>query len=338
MERPLIIAGAPGSPYTRKIIAAARYCRIPYRFISDLSVIATLPSPKVKLWPTCYFPNPDEFVPETDSTPLLRKLETFAPGRELTPPDPRIAFLDALIEDFADEWLVKAMFHYRWAFEADILKSSQVLPLWFETPLSDEALKAAGKAFAERQIGRRGLVGSNPTTAGTIEQSFIHVVNHMEKCLTDTPFLFGARPATADFGMYGQFSQLAIIDPTSREIIDKHAPRVFASTIAIEDLSGWERMDWTPFEELSGALHDLLCEIGQTYVKLLLANEQTISREQKNVETVIDGRPWKQPAFSYQQKCLIALRDRFAALNPGEQQSLADLLEKTGCMEILKAS
>ena len=335
MERPLIIVGAPGSPYTRKVIAAARYCRIPYQFISDLSVVSTLPSPKIKLLPTCYFPDPDQLVPETDSTPLLRKLESIAPGREFTPSDPRLAFLDALIEDFADEWLVKAMFHYRWVFEADILKASQYIPLWFETPLSDKALEAAGTAFAERQIGRLGLVGSSPTTAATIEQCFTRIAGLMEKCLTDTPFLFGDRPGTADFGMYGQFSQLAVIDPTPREVIDKQAPRVFASTIAIEDLSGWNRTGWTPFEELSDALYGLLCEIGQTYAKLLLANEQAMDRHEKTLETVIDGRPWKQPAFPYQKKCLMALRDRFAALNPREQQSLADFLHNTGCMEIL---
>ena len=36
------------------------------------------------------------------------------------------AFLASLIEDFADEWLTKAMFSYRWAYDADI----QYASLW----------------------------------------------------------------------------------------------------------------------------------------------------------------------------------------------------------------
>ena len=47
------------------------------------------------------------------------------------------AFLASLIEDFADEWLTKAMFHYRWAYDADI----QYASLWIamtSSPLKKE--------------------------------------------------------------------------------------------------------------------------------------------------------------------------------------------------------
>ena len=35
-------------------------------------------------------------------------------------------FLNALLEDYADEWHTKHMFHYRWWFDEDIKKASMV--------------------------------------------------------------------------------------------------------------------------------------------------------------------------------------------------------------------
>ncbi|HBP14871.1 MAG TPA: glutathione S-transferase, partial [Gammaproteobacteria bacterium] len=49
-----------------------------------------------------------------DSTPIIRRLESEIPGRSVIPEDPVIRFLDYLLEDYGDEWLTKAMFHYRW--------------------------------------------------------------------------------------------------------------------------------------------------------------------------------------------------------------------------------
>jgi len=66
----------------------------------------------------------------TDSTPILRRLEREYSGRAARPADPALAFLDSLLEDYGDEWLTKAMFHYRWAFDDDIARASAILPAW----------------------------------------------------------------------------------------------------------------------------------------------------------------------------------------------------------------
>jgi hypothetical protein len=50
------------------------------------------------------------------------------PGPSVIPHDPALALIDALIEDYADEWLTKAMFHYRWSYPADIAKAGRAPP------------------------------------------------------------------------------------------------------------------------------------------------------------------------------------------------------------------
>ena len=129
--QPLRLIGSPGSPYSRKLRAVLRYRRIPHRFVQrgsreDLGYR----EPKVVLLPMLVFPSSGGGEPEVglDSTPLIRRLERDFGGRAVVPPDPAIAFLDALLEDYADEWLTKAMFHYRWSYPDDIEKAARILP------------------------------------------------------------------------------------------------------------------------------------------------------------------------------------------------------------------
>ena len=115
MAAPLELVGAHGSPYSRKLRAVLRYRRIPFRWIirnsRDAKDIPTVP---VALIPVLVFRGeggaPDSAM--IDSTFQIRRLEELYSERSVIPPDPALAFLDALIEDYADEWLTKAMFHY----------------------------------------------------------------------------------------------------------------------------------------------------------------------------------------------------------------------------------
>ncbi|MDZ7827634.1 MAG: glutathione S-transferase N-terminal domain-containing protein [Gammaproteobacteria bacterium] len=119
-REPLRFKGAPGSPYTRKMLALLRYRHLPYEFlIGHQADVAELPKPRVALLPTFYLPNASgELEAVVDSTPLIRRFEAEFDGRGVLPPDPVMNFLDFLLEDYADEWLTRAMFHYRWSRSA----------------------------------------------------------------------------------------------------------------------------------------------------------------------------------------------------------------------------
>jgi glutathione S-transferase len=338
--QPLTIVGVPGSPYSRKLLAVLRYRRIPYRWVGQHAPeAASLPRPRVELVPQLMLAGADgSLEARTDTTPLIRELETMVEGRSVVPADPVVAFLDALIEDYADEWLTKAMFHYRWAFEDDIAQGAAILPRWARTNAPEAQSVEAGRLFAERQVGRLGVVGSNATTAVTIENSYCRLLAILDRRLEASRFVFGARPAAADFALYGQLTQLTQVDPTPRRIALETAPRVYAWVDIVDELSGIEvtDSDWVARDEVATALGDLLREVGRVYAPFLVANAEALAAGAEEVATEIDGRPWTQRPFPYQGKCLKWLREAHAALTNEDRQAVDELLAGTGC-EVLFA-
>jgi glutathione S-transferase len=332
---PLPIVGMPGSPYSRKLRAVLRYRRIAYAWVHVSSPEQRdLPRPRVELLPQLILPGPDGTPQaQVDSSPLIRRLEAEFAGRSVIPPDPLVAYLDALLEDYADEWLTKPMFHYRWAFQPDIDHAAALLPRWAMPSIPDDQARAFGAQFAERQIGRLGVVGSNPVTAPVIEASYLRLLRLLDARLTGSRFVFGDRPGAADFALYGQLTQLAGFDPTPRAAALATAPRIVAWVDLVEDLSGFEPQDadWLDRAAAVAAIRPLLGEIGRVYIPFLLANAAALAAGAEQVECSIDGQRWVQRPFPYQGKCLTWLREGFAALPAADRPSAAALLNETGC-------
>jgi glutathione S-transferase len=273
-----------------------------------------------------------------DSTPIICRLDAERKGRNVVPNDPALAFLDALIEDYADEWLTKAMYHYRWSNDEDIDKSARVLPLWHGVSMSDEAYAASVRRFSERQINRLYVVGSNAVTGPVIEASYRRFLEAFESHLKLQPFILGHRPGACDFGVYGQLTQLAGFDPTSMDLTLKIAPRVFAWVGLMEDLSGLEPVDgdWMGLDSVPATLIDLLSEIGRVYPPVMLANARALAIGSDAVETEVDGKPWMQVPFSYQGKCLKWLRAGHEALWDADRATVDKILAGTGCEALFR--
>src|SRR5208282_2890741 len=148
---PLKLVGGFGSPYSRKMRAVLRFRRIPFTWIMrGAAEDVGIPDVPVALIPVIVFPGQDGRADEAmiDSTFQIKRLEKMFAERSIVPPDPAIAFLDAMLEDYADEWLTKAMFHYRWKYAADIYKASHVLALDRNPSMSIEMLAKVSRMFA----------------------------------------------------------------------------------------------------------------------------------------------------------------------------------------------
>lgn len=333
---PLKVLGNPGSPYSRKLRAALRYLRVPHQWVLRSSPDdRETPEAPTPIIPVLVFPGADGAHDEAtvDTTFQIRRLDAMIEVRHIIPNDPALAFLDFLIEDFADEWLTKAMYHYRWSFSEAAEQAEVLLPMWMRPGAPRDAITPLGTFLGKRQVGRRALVGINDITAPLIESTYLEVLHGLDAHLTGRRFVFGERPGLSDFGLFGQLSQLVAIDPVSTSVARTVAPRIIAWCHFAEDLSGIhvQETSWIDATDLPSTLHDLLRIAGKYYAPFLLANSEAVAAGAAQVECEIDGRPWVQPPFGYQAKCLGWLRDAYRELPHASRQRVDQALSGTGC-------
>ena len=324
------------------MLAYLRYRHIRYELlIGDRATAMGLPEPKVGLLPTFYLPDDKGNIQAVvDSTPLIRRFEKGFAGREAIPENPVLAFLNYLIEDYADEWLTKAMFHYRWHYQADIAMAAKILPRWSGVQETEEKLNKRGEFVAQRQISRLHVVGSNDITAPVIEDSYKRFLSIMDALIQKQSFVLGERPSSADFGIYAQLTQLAKFDPTPSGICLDMAPRLYAWTDIVDDLSGHPALasQWMDTADVTAVIGELLAEIGRVYAPALLANARALQSGNKEFETTIDSRRWVQPTFPYQGRCLKWINDEYNALQMADRQQVDAILAGTGCEALIAQS
>ena len=343
-NEPVRLVGGTASPYTQKMVALLRYRRIPYAItwgaVEPVCTEQGVEPPRPVLMPTFFLEQDGAKAAVVDSTPIIRQLESMHSGRSVLPDDPALAFIDYLIEDFADEWCTKYMFHFRWYPEADADNAGTLLPLSMDISL-DKAPWAQFKSyFSERQIGRLYVVGSNDITAPVIDASYRRFLGAMEDLLAAQPYTLGRRPGAGDFGLYGQLSQLVGFDPTPRAIAHDVSARTVAWVDRMADQCGLEptAQDWVPIEEQPAALKGLLSEIGRVYAPAQLANAAAVESGDKEWQCDIDGAPWTQRTFPYQAKCLQWTNDKYRALAQADRARVDAVLDGTGVEAMLTLS
>ncbi len=324
--------GALGSPYSLKVRAVMRYRRIPHLWVhGHAATAAALKQVRAPVIPVVAYPDGTH---HNDSTPLIYDLEARHDGRSIVPPDPAAAFLAHLIEDFADEWLTKAMFGYRWLEDIDQIQMSR----W----LAFDAMKGGGletsQGFADmfraRQVGRMAIVGCTRENFPLIESTTRDVLAALEAHVTDAHFLFGTRPSLAEFGIYGQLSQLAT-DPTPDAMMRADFPYTYRWLSHIDDLSGIDG-DWDAPGAIRPVVKQILRVAGQVYMPFLRANAAALGAGQETFAMEVDGLPYSQGVFKYQVKCLADLRARYAGLDPAVRAGIDPILEETGCLSALR--
>ena len=237
-----IIFGVEESPYSVKVRSYFRYKKIPHTWITrneNPEVYGR--HAKLPLIPLVVTP---EDTAVQDSTPIIHTFESQFPDPSIHPNDEVTRFVSYVLEEFGDEWGNKWMFHFRWARDVDQIACAKRLAGWANSRASSEQIDAISHQIRSRMVDRVWFVGSNPTTAPMIEESFKEAVSILDTHFANRSYLFGERPAFGDFGMWGQIYN-ANRDVTPAEILKPYT-NVLAwlhRMLSPEDLGEFETWD-----------------------------------------------------------------------------------------------
>ncbi|MCZ8324758.1 MAG: glutathione S-transferase N-terminal domain-containing protein [Sphingomonadaceae bacterium] len=321
--------GALGSPYSQKIRALLRYRRLPHIWVDEgARRQAALGAVKAPVIPVLEYP---EGTFANDSTPLIYDLEARHQERGVVPPDPAQAFIAHLLEDFADEWLTKAMFGYRWLAEVDQVQMSRWLA--FDTMHGGglEESQHFAELFRTRQVGRMALVGCTAENFPLIEASTRAVLDALEAHVVNRFCLFGTQPSLAEFGIFGQLSQLGT-DPTPQAMMRADYPYTYRWLAHVDDMSGVEG-EWEP--GFAPVVAELVRISAAVYAPFLAANAAAAEAGAETFRMEAMGHPYEQGVFKYQLKCLADLRSRHAALD-AKARAAVDPLLRDAWLELLR--
>jgi len=331
------IYGVELSPYSVKVRSYFRYKGINHKWIvrnfenqKEYKRYAKIP-----IVPLVVTPNDKSLQ---DSTPLMEKLEGEIEGPSMIPEDKDLAFLSRLIEEYADEWVNKPLFHYRWNYKLDELSASREIATYFMPKYIEKIpflgwllLNLLSLFVANRQKSRRHWLGTFPENTAVVEESFEGLLKILDNHLSNRSYLFGEKPCQGDFGLWGQLYNL-YLDPTPKNLIEKQAPNVekwIKRMLSPKDEGPYESL-----KTLESTLSPLLEEqVAGIFLPWASENQSALKDSKKSFKIEVKGNFFEQRPIKYQSKSFQILKNLFKEMD--KSSDLESYLKKTNCWELL---
>lgn len=245
-----------------------------------------------------------------DSTAITRALEAAHPEPPLRPADAGRRGFDALVEDYADEWTVRAMLASRWMHEADAEQNRIIIAADMTCGAPEVDLTAAKTVFPQGITATLPPMGATPESLPFLLDELRGLCRDLDALAARHRFLGGAEPTVADLALYGQLNQTRR-DPTGRGI---------AADPALPHLARWfadveRRADGAPAEHPGATAPDgeslapLARRIAGTYLRFAVANALALEEAPKGALAVelAGGVTFHAARAGYNRKCLQAL-------------------------------
>jgi len=272
----------------------------------------------------------------TDTTAIIAHFEKDDLTPALSPRDPLTKFFSLLFEDLFDEWLWRPALYYRWTFAEDrTLMSAQIARTMLrDVPVPFSLRRRLILARQRRQYLSQD--GITHRTAPVVEALYRDVLQMLEAIFRVRPFLMGARPVEADFGLMGPFLRHFSHDPTPALILRETAPYTQAWVSRVWAMLPGDAEAARLPECVPDDLQVLITMAARDYLPYLAANALAVSQSAATVRYTQGGAYWSVPAAPYRAACLDALKTAYLAL-PDEARTAAAVRLGPAAAAILSA-
>lgn len=315
--------GMEVSPYSVKVRALLRFKALPFEWVlrSQANEAAFREHAKVPLIPLLITPTGSM----QDSTPMLDYLEEAHPEPRLRLQNPVLNFLADALEEAADEWLIKPMFHYRWNYEADRIDAGMRIATASVPEGKDPSRFAA--LISSHLMTRSEPLGCSKANQPLLEAYLLESAKRLNTHLSTRPFIFGEQFSTADLGLGSLYYEL-YSDPTPRERL-----------AAFPHLAAWAQRSMNPMGLGQGACESwdslaptlvpvLQHELTDVYLPWAKANAAACAIAADTPFSVrLLGHDFAQPAQKYPAKSWQMLQARFHNLTAEDQAKVAAIIQ-----------
>lgn len=275
-----------------------------------------------------------------DTADIVDDVEQARGGPSVYPDGPVQRLVSLLIELYADEWLIIAATHYRWAYNEDwILEEMGAVAA--PDASKDEKLKL-GRIAAERVLQLVPKLGVSEETGSGIEAHYEGFLADLSAHLRRMPFLLGARPSFGDFALFGPLYGPLYRDPASGALMKRLSPDV-ASWVELMNGMAPKTGDLLPGDQIPETLRPILKRQMAEQLPVLVdslaklgewAEAQPqgarLSRTLGQHEFTIGGRRGERAVFASSLWRLQRVLDHYRALGDAERTRAAQLLSAVG--------
>lgn len=162
-----------------------------------------------------------------DTTAIIDALEMRHPEPAITPPGPVQQVVAHFLDAFGSNYLLPLAMHYRWSYrnrQELFLRTEFARAISIGMPY-EQRLETAAKLMT-RFAGMLGPLGVTHEVIPAMEAAYAELLAVLEAHFRVYPYLLGARPSLADFGMVAPLYAHLARDPVPAMLMRTTAPQV----------------------------------------------------------------------------------------------------------------